>query len=514
LLLGKFFARYDVNTITPGAGILVTNDKGSITIAATGGTTTDQFARDKANGAFSKANNVANSVSGVVTMHRTGDGVWAVYDENRNLIDTSSSTTDGFQEAINYACNNAFDLHVYGGGIKPGGTPTDIAVIQCDTAITFPPMQNKTIRIGACTVNFANTVTANGVAFDSCMMVDLDWNGQIVYQGANSAVLFKPTNPVPYDLVTVVVDSKFKFNHIALIGGTNPACMTLDGTNAAILDCGFEGFEFNGTGVVGTKGVVLTNPNHGIISNKFKIQRVHLCKDAAYRLGTSTANGTQIYANMIESSIYGATGGANVGIDVYGRNNYFTGPILVNEGNVNTGIIWQSTAANNDFYLTMNDGVTPITDNSTDKTNFVNGKIEGTFTPNATFTTPGNLNVSFSYRMGRFVRTRDTVTVWVHMNTNTWTHTTATGSFIITGLPYRLSNTDVNWYVAGSSMRYTGLTFGPGQNYLCPIANPDTTNVVIVISEANTSGPQIGVTNMPTTTNWNMLFSLTYRPAK
>jgi hypothetical protein len=42
---------YDINRITQGTGILINNDKGSIEIVATGGSATDQYARDKANGA-------------------------------------------------------------------------------------------------------------------------------------------------------------------------------------------------------------------------------------------------------------------------------------------------------------------------------------------------------------------------------------------------------------------------------------------------------------------------------
>ena len=57
LLIGNTVSGgYDVNPLTQGTGIVITNDKGSITIAATGGSAIDQFARDHGNGAFDKAN--------------------------------------------------------------------------------------------------------------------------------------------------------------------------------------------------------------------------------------------------------------------------------------------------------------------------------------------------------------------------------------------------------------------------------------------------------------------------
>lgn len=56
LLIGNTVSGgFDVNPLTQGTGILITNDKGSITIAATGGSAIDQYARDKANGAAQNA---------------------------------------------------------------------------------------------------------------------------------------------------------------------------------------------------------------------------------------------------------------------------------------------------------------------------------------------------------------------------------------------------------------------------------------------------------------------------
>ena len=54
---------FDVATLTQGTGIVITNDKGSITIAATGGSATDQFARDTANGAYAHANGAFNKAN-------------------------------------------------------------------------------------------------------------------------------------------------------------------------------------------------------------------------------------------------------------------------------------------------------------------------------------------------------------------------------------------------------------------------------------------------------------------
>jgi hypothetical protein len=68
LLIGNTVSgTFDVNTLTQGTGITITNDKGAITIAATGGSAIDQYARDTANGAFVQANSAALRANTLVT---------------------------------------------------------------------------------------------------------------------------------------------------------------------------------------------------------------------------------------------------------------------------------------------------------------------------------------------------------------------------------------------------------------------------------------------------------------
>ena len=68
LLIGNTVSgSFDVNTLTQGTGIVITNDKGSITIAASGGSSLDQFARDTANGAYAHANGAYTHANGAFT---------------------------------------------------------------------------------------------------------------------------------------------------------------------------------------------------------------------------------------------------------------------------------------------------------------------------------------------------------------------------------------------------------------------------------------------------------------
>ncbi len=54
----------------------------------------------------------------------------------------------------------------------------------------------------------------------------------------------------------------------------------------------------------------------------------------------------------------------------------------------------------------------------------------------AVFQTPGNLVVVYSVRVGFYTKIGRKVTIHVHVRSSTFTHTTASGSMEITGLPF------------------------------------------------------------------------------
>lgn len=449
-------ARVALGITTKGSEVATAADAAAVRTAA-GLTSTGSSLVTAADSTAARVVINAQRQATVVMQRQDNVGAWKVYDPTGAEVNIGSSTTDGLQEAITYACNNAYDLDVRGGGIQVIGTGAlgtnpfattntstlvtvthtahglattdrvsylgssavngipaaelntglnvtvvnansytitvvtaatstgsgggsavtfttarDASVINCTTGIVFPAIQNKTIRIGACTVNFTSAVTGTGVFFDSCMMTDLEWNGQIVYTGNADAVLFKPTNKVPYDATATVVDSKFKFNHIAIVGGTNPTGLRLDSTNGPILGCLFESFEINATDVAGTSGLVLGDATNGILTNVFHITRIHLCRTVAIAIGTSTTNQNNIYGNIFEGHVYGSTSGCTDGIDVYGDENVFTGVIVNNEGALTTGIHWRAGAGSNYFIVPRNNATTAITNDSGGATNKVN----------------------------------------------------------------------------------------------------------------------------------------------
>lgn len=80
---------------------------------------------------------------------------------------------------------------------------------------------------------------------------------------------------------------------------------------------------------------------------------------------------------------------------------------------------------------------------------------EGSWTPVLTAATPGNLAVSYSNQVGRYIKIGKKVTAWFYITTGSYSHTTASGAAQITGLPFAANATVPS--VSGS-MNFGGVT--------------------------------------------------------
>lgn len=81
----------------------------------------------------------------------------------------------------------------------------------------------------------------------------------------------------------------------------------------------------------------------------------------------------------------------------------------------------------------------PASQNASANANTLDDYEEGTWTPTATFQTPGNLSVVYSTRTGSYTKVGRLVTVEMIIVTSTFTFTTSSGVFQITGLPFTVT---------------------------------------------------------------------------
>lgn len=78
------------------------------------------------------------------------------------------------------------------------------------------------------------------------------------------------------------------------------------------------------------------------------------------------------------------------------------------------------------------------------------------WTPVITAVTPGNLSVAYSIQFGSYIKTGKQVQLSFNLVTSTFTYTTASGSILITGLPFA-ANSTTNISFSGS-LRMQGWT--------------------------------------------------------
>ena len=100
----------------------------------------------------------------------------------------------------------------------------------------------------------------------------------------------------------------------------------------------------------------------------------------------------------------------------------------------------------------------PATLNPSSDVNTLDDYEEGTWTPVITFDTPGNLSITYGTQGGYYTKIGRLVTLHVRLATSAFTHTTASGNFIITGLPFSLG-VDLAY---GNLANFRGITLTGG----------------------------------------------------
>lgn len=149
-------------------------------------------------------------------MQRTASG-WSVLDPFGADIDTTGSTSEGLQEAINFAHDNGYALLVLGGSQlqHSGADPGRITTTQ---TIRIPAGAKGVYTFKGLTL-WANVPdTSDGIDVDCQDMLDFDFGGQIVYPGIHSAVgLFCASTyhegDIPYQVFT---SSRIRIQTIAM----------------------------------------------------------------------------------------------------------------------------------------------------------------------------------------------------------------------------------------------------------------------------------------------------------
>jgi hypothetical protein len=312
---------------------------------------------------------VSSSLSNV----RTPWGLW---------VDVSSSTTNGLQEAIDYAYgdgtkgNATYNLNVFGAEEDGSGGSYSIGgqvVFNCTEQLLFPPMQGTNPKFGAVTLNFTSAIGSDpAVEIDSCMMVDFDMSGtQVVSSGDGPVVAFRPTNPVPLDNITVIIDSKFHITTAVNIestisGEVDSIVRFVPGANGINGNCiTFE--EINDSSQLSNSvGIGLDTPSSGgyCANNYIRCMHVHNIA-VGVQVGTSSDASSRISGNIYDLRIEGTDVSGSRAIDTWANGDIFR----FGASGFDYGIKPQASAVNNLFEVgTLSVNIAAVNNVATDKT--------------------------------------------------------------------------------------------------------------------------------------------------
>lgn len=119
---------------------------------------------------------------------------------------------------------------------------------------------------------------------------------------------------------------------------------------------------------------------------------------------------------------------------------------------------------------------------------------EGAWTPGATFATPGDKNIVLSPAVGDYTKIGRLVIASFRFNSTTFSFTTASGNFNITGLPFTASS-DAN-YIWPGPCAWGGITKAGYTNIVCEVL--PGTNVGLLTASGSGNAPAIvAASDMP-----------------
>ena len=119
----------------------------------------------------------------------------------------------------------------------------------------------------------------------------------------------------------------------------------------------------------------------------------------------------------------------------------------------------------------------------------------GDWTPVITFATPGNLVVAYSVQVGQWAKIGRHLTLTFSLTTSTFTHTTAAGNLLVTGVPFTSENlTNQNFYGA---MEWGGITKAGFTNVVARFA-PNVTQLDFRASGSGVAPGNIVAADTPT----------------
>ncbi len=242
----------------------------------------------------------------------------------------------------------------------------DVAIINCTTGISVPPLQVSRWDIHA-TINVGGAGGGGqyGIKFDSLMSCDIKFTGQLVVSsGYDGCVQFKPQSELPQDYNGPVIgDNVIEFSSVVCLKSTG-LCYDFDATVAPISSNRFLLIEPNSAGGGGTGVRVQVGTTSTFDHNHLDITDIHGASTGINE-GVSATNAANIYGNTWNCQIDPLA----VGVEMFGKQSKWTLSVTNLEGSPTNGVTLNTSAKQNLIEFIRNDATTKVNDSATERSN-------------------------------------------------------------------------------------------------------------------------------------------------
>lgn len=364
---------------------------------------------------YLKADGTCQSIIGIGAVRMVHDNTasaWTVYKPDGTVLDVTGTTSQGLQEALNFAGQNAYPLFVYGGGVTPPAQGSSArSRILVSQPITIPTGWGNSYYFYGADLWWTGSNSVDFLTFNSMDYTTFEFQGQIAYNGNQAAIRFNPTANNGESFVGIT-SSKI---HIGTVAVTNPTTGAVEGThgigvrftstqNGSLSPTNGNGLIINNEITIGeinggTVGIQIDDP---VGTGKFYLNRlsspaIHGQGSYGITVGQSAASAAKVYGNIMDLTI--ALGASGIAISTWAQEDIYR--LSINGGA--TGVYLNTSATKNAFTIAHNTATTKVTDGATVKDNAFgvgsvsktgSGKLFGdvTFTggTNVTLTQTGN----------------------------------------------------------------------------------------------------------------------------
>jgi hypothetical protein len=159
--------------------------------------------------------------------------------------------------------------------------------------------------------------------------------------------------------------------------------------------------------------------------------------------------------------------------------------------------------------ITASQGIKfPATQVTSTDANTLDDYEEGTWTPVLTFSAPGNLAVGYTTQKGSYTKIGRLVSVEFNIVTSSFTHTTASGAAMVSGLPF--NSTSDTGYLAVGPLSWQGITKANYTNIVCYVS-PNVAAMSLLASGSAQNVADIAATDTPTGGSVILRGQLNYR---